>query len=222
MIAEWKPVAGWMRLFGLDNVENVDEVYSVAWRFTDKSDDPWTARINSFKNGRSESIDGAIRTISTALGELMEAQQWEPSETGLSVALSSGDTKIVPSKPLPKCGKAVASQLGLTWLPDLLTKEAHKRLHNIPSASKRDQEVAGKYTSAKVQKLKRVIVIDDIVTRGSTQSEIARAIKDSDPDLQVIGIALGKSERQEFAKECGKELDNTHVPEAWTNSWDGN
>jgi hypothetical protein len=55
----------------------------------------------------------------------------------------------------------------------------------------------------------------DLVTRGSTLSRIATAIKAANPGANVYGVALGKTDRRSF----WGHLDNNHVAKAWDDRW---
>jgi orotate phosphoribosyltransferase len=53
------------------------------------------------------------------------------------------------------------------------------------------------YAASKVKE-KNVFVIDDLITRGSTLSRIAAAIKAANLGTKVYGIALAKTDRRSF------------------------
>ena len=55
MVAIPISMAKWMYFDTLDDLgpPTVRGVYTLAWRLKDKADDPWTARINQFKEGHS-------------------------------------------------------------------------------------------------------------------------------------------------------------------------
>jgi hypothetical protein len=222
MVARYSPVARWMHFPNLDGMDGVDGVYAVGWRLTDVATDPWTSRFNEFKANHPKAIMGATALIKLALPELLKCQGWSPSRTGLTVALSSSDTKVVPSKPLPTAASVCAPAVGITYLPNLLAKSVHRSLHKCSSAAERTAEITkANYRAAKVSgSLKRILVLDDFATRGDTLTAIASAIKAQTPTIRVIGIALGKSERKSYAAGCGYEISNDHVPREWGDAWD--
>jgi hypothetical protein len=224
MIALPTSLANWMYFDDLDRMgPEVSGVYTLAWRFTDATEDPWTKRINGFKAGNSAAWLGACRTVSSALRDLSQARNWNLQETALTVALGSADTKLVPTKPLPKLGAFVARELGLAWLPILLSKQPHRALHSLNAASERTEELEkAQYKSTVLPtRIKRVLVLDDMTTRGSTLTHIAGAIRKASPKMEVVGISLGKSERQSYAAGQGCSLSNDGVPEAWATLWEG-
>jgi hypoxanthine-guanine phosphoribosyltransferase len=96
-----------------------------------------------------------------------------------------------------------------------LSKQAHKPIHGIFNAAERDAELdKAAYVASKL-KAKNVFVVDDLVTRGSTLSRIATAIKASNAGVNVYGVALGKTDRRSF----WGNLDNNHVAKAWDDRW---
>jgi predicted amidophosphoribosyltransferase len=128
----------------------------------------------------------------------------------------------VPGKPLPKTGSRCAQLLDLHWNDSLLTKQPHRSLHRLGGAADRSLELqkANYQALALPNHLRRVLVLDDVVTRGETLSAIAKAIKTTAPAIRVYGIALGKSERQSYAAGFGYMISNDHVPLRWADRWD--
>jgi hypothetical protein len=106
-----------------------------------------------------------------------------------------------------------APALGVAYLPNLLTKNVHKSLHKCTGAAERELEIArANYRSTQLRgSLKRVLILDDLATRGDTVTAIAKAIRAQSPNIGIIGIALGKSERKSYAAGCGYEISNEHV-----------
>jgi phosphoribosylpyrophosphate synthetase len=223
MVPRFEPFADWMYFPHLDALDaSVSGVYTMAWRLTDKSSDPWTHRIQQFKDRNVAAVVGARRALATALLNLIEAKRWNPSFTALTVALSSPDTDQVPEKPLPATGRRCAHHLGFHWDPALLKKRPHRSLHSLGSAAERGAELqkANYRATTLPEDIRRVLLLDDVVTRGETMSAIANAIKEASPHVKVIGIALGKSERQSYAEKFGYMISNDHVPALWAQRWD--
>lgn len=207
----------------LDGLRDVAGVYTLAWRLTDVgADDPWTARINRFKDANEGSIRGAARALRVALPALLKAQGWDPGKTAITAALSSSDTRLVPTKPLPRTASAIAPALGITNLPNLMTKQPHRSLHSLNSAAERTTELEkAQYKSAAVPAgIRRVLVLDDLATRGDTVSAVADAVRAASPGIKVVGLALGKAERKAFAAGSGYNISNDAVPAAWATAWD--
>jgi len=182
---------------------DVKAVYTLAWRFTDVPSDAWTTRVNNFKANIQAAIIGAAFTLREALPALIREMKWDENEAAITAALSSADTKINLMKPMPMVASKLAGRFGLKWLPNLLTIEkASYQATVLPGGTK------------------RVLVFDDLATRGQTLSAIAAAIKKNSPKVEVVGVALGKTERRGYAASSGQDLSNDHVPVAWATIWD--
>ena len=221
MIREFVVVDGWMRFQTLDALEAGTPAHVLAWRFKDDTDEAWTKRLNAFKNQERAALAGAVRVLVGAIPPLMARNGWLVAETAMTAALSSNDTQSIPAKPLPRVGRAVAASLGLRWLPDILTKDAHRKLHTIGPAADRDAELAkANYKCVQVTGAQRILVFDDLITRGATFTSISQAIKEQNRSLKVYPIALGKPETKSYASSLGKELTNEHVPARWATLWD--
>ena len=223
MVALFVPKAQWMCFPSLDRTtSDVKAVYTLAWRFTDVPSDAWTTRVNNFKANIQAAIIGAAFTLREALPALIREMKWDENEAAITAALSSGDTKINLMKPMPMVASKLAGRFGLKWLPNLLTKQAHKPLHNMSNGADRTAEIEKASYQATVLPggTKRVLVFDDLATRGQTLSAIAAAIKKNSPKVEVVGVALGKTERRGYAASSGQDLSNDHVPVAWATIWD--
>lgn len=221
MVAIPSNYAGWLRFQRLDSLQGISQVYAIAWRFTDESTDLWTKRLLSFKHGGA--VQPAISALNIAIKDLLNEARWSVSETALVPALSSGDACTNPGKPIPRLAESCAQMTGLTYLPDILQKQPHRRLHTLGSAIERRNEVrnAG-YTAnlALCTGIKRILIIDDLVTNGDTMSAIACAIRSQNQAIEIHGIALGKNESKAYAGSHGHTISNEHVPQSWNEAWD--
>lgn len=202
----------------LDSSGSAVPSYTVGWRIVDQPDE-WTQRFNGFKYGNDAQFLGGAYLMREAARELLNVRQLDSATTGLTTALSSKATAADPNSVLYRAGAWVAREIGVVWLPQIFTKQAHRSLHGINDGATRDLEVSGKYTAAPIQQLKTLIVIDDFITRGATLGEMKRALGDTSPDVQMIGLALGKNEKNSWATACGNPLDNSHIPAEWDEAW---
>ena len=223
MTFTWDPIEGWMSFSCLDGNVYSDKSFTIAWRFRDQPREKWTSRINSFKVGNPQCVLSAGQMLKVALPPLIERIGLDPRETGLSVALSHGDVATNPEKPLGVCGKYICLELGLQWVPGLLSKRPHRALHTLHSAEARTNELEGIYTASdEANNFSNIIILDDIITRGDTISRIAEAIKGQNSNVTVIGIALGKAESLGYAQQNSYNLNNNHVPVDWDEIWTRN
>jgi predicted amidophosphoribosyltransferase len=222
MVGDFTQVAGWMCFGRLDRLWYDVPTHTVAWRFTDESNDPWTRRINAFKDNHAPALNGAARVLQVAIPALLSHYRWKPEMTAVTAALSSGDTRSVPIKALPRVGRYVSTRLGMRWLPDILSKQAHRRLHDIRKAEDRDSEVDNaNYVCTPINgTVRRILVLDDIVTRGTTFDNIRKAIRSTNREVAVFPIALGKSEKKSYAASLGRTISNEHIPPDWQRLWD--
>ncbi|WP_027359769.1 phosphoribosyltransferase [Desulforegula conservatrix] len=67
---------------------------------------------------------------------------------------------------------------------------------------------------------KYICIVDDLITRGATISEIIRAIRTSNQVSIIFGVVLGKTENINYANHIGIEINNNHVPEEYAEIWD--
>lgn len=199
----------------LDNAPTVP-AFTLAYRFTDNGWDEWTQRLNKFKAGDAAAIQGACRAMHKMLSGF-------PFGTSVFVtaAIPSGETTLPAQAGVYILGKYLSDSLGFTWCPQLLTKRVHRKLHNLYEATERDAEVAGAYTaSAPPIAPGVVLILDDLITRGSTLNSAATAIKVVAPAAKILGLAPGKTERQSYWADRGTPITNAHVPAALAHAWD--
>lgn len=172
--------------------------------------------MNRFKYDDEKAIRGACLVLPTAMAEL----KYPDAPVVVASAIPSACVSLPTSHALARLGSSVASMVGGSWMPDLLTKEEHKRLHNIERGWDRDAEVRGKYRASRLDGSPLVLLVDDFVTRGSTLSDAARAVLSMNSGLTIVGVVLGKTERRGYAHSEGIQLDNNHIPQEWATMWD--
>lgn len=187
-------------------------VYTIGWYVSQKSgvSDEWSERIIRFKDRDSKAIKGCARVLRVAAKKILSIHGLDPETTGLLSALSSGDVATNPESSLHKAGKFVAQYCGIQWRPDALTKKPHRKLAHIKGPKARDNEVKEKYQCKKLEGIRHIIVMDDIVTRGATLGEIERAVQESNPSVEVIGLTLGKT---------NLNGDNSGILQIWDSIW---
>ena len=197
----------------LDSPQSDLPVYAIGFYISQRSgkSDAWSDRIIGFKDRNQTDIKGGIRVLSEAAKEILSLHDLDPETMGLLSALSSKDVAADPMSSLQRAGKFVAQHCGVKWLPKALTKKSHRKLAHIKGPEVRDNEVKGKYQCMKLNGIQQIIIMDDIVTRGATMGEIKRAIKASNPSVQVIGLALGKTD---------SKGDNSGTLDIWGPIWD--
>lgn len=194
---------------------NLAGALTLGYRLTDDPNDPWTRRFNGFKAGDSTAVQLATVTMHEALRRIELLHKYPANQVLAVCALPSGSTTMPSHHPVYWLTQCVAGALGWQFRPDLLSKRAHKKLHFCQGAFTRDAEVRGAYTcAAEVADLgaNLVLVFDDLVTRGSTMEDAARAIK-LHRSAPVIGVALGRTARLNY--QVGASNAHLHAYESY-------
>ncbi|WP_163784198.1 hypothetical protein [Myxococcus vastator] len=212
---DWVDICGLMLLRHLDPLNSV-EALVIAYRITDRPNDLWTERFNAFKSGDPRAIQGACRVLSQALKNI----RFIVGPVILTAAIPSKFRVLPVASPIYLLGSFIAKALGWTWRPEILRKRPHRQLHLMYNSARRDAEVEGVYRCTVRGLEGTVLVLDDFITRGSTIREIARAIRQGNPAVNVVGLALGKTERVAHWEAGG--INNGHVPEELAQVWDSN
>lgn len=212
----WTAFGEWMHFPHLDGAgADLDGAYSIGYRITDDGADPWTMRFNRFKAKDPAAFVGGAYALSAAMPALLKSLGVDPRDAVIVPALASAEVAAAAAGQLAKMASRVAKVTGAQIEVGALSKQVHKPIHGIFSATERDAELdKAAYVASKL-KAKNVFVVDDLVTRGSTLSRIATAIKAANPGVKVYGIALAKTDRRSF----WGSLDNNHIVKAWDDRW---
>jgi hypothetical protein len=214
------PLAGglWFPRLDAETSKEFRGFFTIGWYQKDARDsDIWSRHFLDFKDGRGNSVQGAA----AVLGTMLQRIDWT-GYRGVSIisAMSSGQVTYDPNKPHARLALSLSQRLGFTHVPGALRKQPHKKLHGLNGSTEREREINGRYRLVGQLPGDLVLICDDMLTRGSTLGEIARAIRQVHPRTQLVGIALGKSERVVWAAGCGKTLNNLHLTTAELQEWD--
>ena len=187
-------------------------VYTIGWRFDKEVDDKWTKIINRFKfENDDENLQLSAEVLEEAIKRILNSNNLDISNTGIISAIPSKYTTLPHTHKLFKVGCYIESNIGTEFLNKYLTKKIHKKLHRIKGKEKRDAEVHEVYNFNKLVSNNNIIIIDDIVTRGSTMRDIRRAIKLNNESIRFIGLALGRQAPGTRAEQIKWKLNNDHV-----------
>lgn len=215
-MAGWQALGEWMYFPHLDGAAaDLDGAYTIGYRITDDGADPWTARFNRFKAKDPAAFVGGAHALSAGMPALLKSLGVDPKDTVIVPALGSAETKAASNGQLAKLAVRSAKTTGAQVEVGVLSKRIHKPIHGIFTATEREAELEKANYAASKLKVKNVFVVDDLVTRGSTLSRIATAIKAANPGVRVYGVALAKTDRRSFRGS----LDNNHVVKAWDDRW---
>lgn len=205
----------------LRNQKHVAAIYAVGWRIMDAPDE-WTDRFSAFKVGERQGVRGAC----TVVPQIIKAHRLEAKNIVLVSAISSDETSLNNKASLFKLGHALGKTLGWLWCPSILEKKKHSPLHKMggepgEKATRRDSEIRGKYTAGPIpEKCDAVVILDDLCTRGSTITEISRAIIAQKKGLKMWGLVLAKNDRKHYMASCGHDIGNGHIPNKYARLWD--
>lgn len=179
---------------------------TLGYRLNRCKDEPWTKRFNTFKAGGGPAmVRDAANALATALQAVHLAPDCPPNRITAVCAIPSREQTIPKYHQVYRLALTVSSQLGWEFRPGVLCKRPHSKLHQQAGAAARDAEVGGAYRcdpSIQEHRPQLVVVFDDIVTRGSTLEDCARAIH-VHVRVPVFGLALGKS--------TTSTVDNRHL-----------
>jgi hypothetical protein len=111
--------------------------------------------------------------------------------------LRSGELAADGTSGLDRLCKAVALQSGATYAPGRLVKTRTTRtLQGLGGRAAHRKELDGAYVfdGSAIKAGARILVVDDILTTGSTLEVVAGAIHASLPDSEIVGFVLGKTD----------------------------
>jgi hypothetical protein len=194
-------------------------VLTLGWRFKNETrSDPWSRRFNQFKFGPRDSVvDAALAVTRIAFF----GWSWPEQTVGFTAALSSQDSALDPQSRIARLAQGLARHTGRGWHGELLRKDTYRAVHNTRQIARhRARTVHCAYRCVRDLDCDTLIVCDDLVTTGDTFTEIARAVHEHHPHVDVIGFALAKTEDRAFAAMQRQFLSNDHLPDTWARLWD--
>lgn len=199
----------------------LDSIYCFGYRIGTSMDDEWTVRINNFKQGREHDIRKAIKTSMTAAPSLFERIGIDPETTTVIPVLGSQETSANARSKNSRLAKAIADGADAKFMLDCLSKNKHEPLHQQPDRYARDQAlIKANYQASELDyHCERVIIVDDIVTRGKTMLAVANAIHQSNPLVEIFGFALGRHVRRDYLHVSFDEA-NAQIPDELAEIWD--
>lgn len=192
---------------------------TLGWRFEDALDsDLWSSRFSDFKFGDERSACAGRALLAYALRGI----GWErlDGRVGVVSAISSSADRVDPASHTGSLGMHIARELGFQWRGEVLRKHPSPQAREISRRSDRIAAIRGTHYCVATPDCDLVILCDDLVTTGTTMTDIARAIHTKSPGTQVLGVALARNERLRFAASRGIVLSNDHIPVSWSNLWD--
>jgi hypothetical protein len=215
-VIQWEPCAGWMAFPHLTKCAGITRSFALGYRITDNSSDLWTQRFNRFKDNDVRALYGGADLLRGAVPDLVKELGLDVSKTAFVTALASGELTANKDRPLPKIARSCAEIVGAEFVLDALSKNIYGKIHNLYTEAQRDTELdKADYKSTNIGKT-NILVFDDFITRGATQSKIAQAILSTNPKSRVYAVALCKAEKQAFCPNP----QNDHIPAKWNDLWE--
>jgi hypothetical protein len=200
----------------LTRCAGITRSFALGYRVTDNSGERWTQRFNRFKENDTSALCGGADLLRGAVPELVKELRLNVSSTAFVTALASGETAANKDRPMVIITRSCAEIVGAEFILNALSKNTHGKIHNFYTEAQRDAELEkADYKSKKIGKT-NILVFDDFITRGATQSKIAQAIQSANPNSRVYAVALCKAERRAFCPNP----QNEHIPEKWNDLWE--
>ena len=213
---QWQPCAGWMAFPYLTRCAGITRSFTLGYRITDNSSEPWTQRFNRFKENDVSALYGGADLLRGAVPDLIKALGLNVSNTAFVTALASGETTANKDRALPAITRSCAEIVGAEFVLNALSKNVHGKIHNLYTEAQRDSKSEkADYRSTTIGKT-NILVFDDFITRGATQSKIAQAILTANPHSRVYAVALCNAERQAFCPNP----QNDHISAKWNDLWE--
>jgi predicted amidophosphoribosyltransferase len=133
------------------------------------------AAFTRFKDKNREAFAGGVKMMRHGMPALLATLGIDPAKALFVPALASGETQAKADGQIPVLARRCAETVGAKFELNALSKQAHKPIHGIFNAGDRDAELDKAAYAATKLPANDVFVVDDFITRGSTQSRIAKA-----------------------------------------------
>ena len=175
-----------------EDIHGLDHVYFCAYHHVPRTGhhDMISQYLRDFNEGVEPQIS---RWISLAASLICSAGPFD----AIVRVLRSGEVSADGMSPLDRLCKTIALQSGATYAPERLVKTRTTRpLQGLGgrTAHRKELEGAFAFEGSAIGAGARILVVDDILTTGSTLEVVASAIKKPLPDSRIIGFVLGKTD----------------------------
>lgn len=110
-------------------------------------------------------------------------------------ALGSSETTVNINTPLDYLGKKISREINAKYMPTLLSKSRRNKSLKYLSANERENELSGLYSFKNYGATKgdNILLIDDVVTTGTTLKSIHSSITQSCPQVNIYFFSLTKT-----------------------------
>ena len=201
-------------------LKGVTRVFTLGYRMNDNSLDPWTQRFNAFKSKDPDAVLGASSVMKEAVPALVQGLDLDISRTVLVPALSSGEAVASKQGVLWGVVRGCALRVGARFVGDAITKKPHEPLHRGKRSDVDRQKLLwqAEYKSARIE-AQDILVFDDFITIGATMSQLAQAIRKSNQEARIYGVALGRTVTLSYSRGPDVDISNDHIPEHMERLW---
>ncbi len=216
----------WIRPNTTVRREHLKAVSCFGYRTGWHSSDRWIGRINGFKYGKRGHVRKAEATLRAAAPSLFRHIGIGPKGTAVIPVLGSQETSATPNSNNSRLAKAIAEGAGARFVLDCLTKKKHPSLHRSRGGRVKRGEILemANYRATELS-CKNAVIVDDILTTGTTMSTIAEAISKSSPETSIYGFALGRHFSEHYlpegihSMEEALEKANAKIPSIFDKIW---
>lgn len=177
--------------------KHLDWAHCVGW-IAIGNGDPWSKSVWDAKKDKPKGLRVAKKCLQLYVKSLKLPKMYTSI---FVVPIIPHDKKHIGSKDrTTKFAKAVTKEIaGAQFVDDALKKKKHKSLSGEKrSAAQRDKIIKGVYRVDKSVVINKhskkclFLLVDDVLTRGTTMNDAARAIRDAYGSVTVGGLAAGK------------------------------
>ena len=90
--------------------------------------------------------------------------------------------------------KRFADKLNLLYSDKLVKRIKHtKHMNNLNNIFERQENVKEAFKASQIQS-SRLLIIDDILTSGSTMCEVAKTIHETNPNIKITGLTIASGD----------------------------
>ena len=172
------------------------------------SQDDFSRLLLKFKDGDSNAIDSMTKYIES----LSLKTNFQRKHIGMRV-LGSNELKANrPNGTIPLDTILRLMPINLLGWGYLRKNRTTQPLKNAGGKDSRMALLKNVYTYRSKKKFSSILIIDDVITTGTTINEITRAIKKTDPNIKIHFLAIAKTRSRQSTTEYPKiSLDRGYL-----------
>ena len=176
---------------GSDIKQFINKFYLYNYIPTSRSQDFFSTQLLNFKNENSE----AIKKWSILLA--LRIKETNIKFDYILRVLGSSEKDAINGKPLDTLCKYIAYNLKIEYIPNIISKNrTTQKLSSLNNHQERQNEIIGAFVCNNGYdkiKNKNVLIIDDVLTAGTTSNEVLKCMKDKYPHFFPYLFTLSKT-----------------------------